>query len=96
MKNGLLFGKLLHGGTVRVLVEGEGSERKLAFEYIPAEPKPKKAKGEDEDEDGEEEEESAALVDATPRKALAGPRDARKDRPRSSGTVPSVPRRKDD
>jgi ATP-dependent Clp protease ATP-binding subunit ClpA len=93
----LLFGKLLHGGTVRVLVEGEGSERKLAFEYIPAEPKPKKAKGEDEDEDGEEEEEDgAALVDATPRKALAGPREARKDRPRSSGTVPSVPRRKDD
>ncbi|HSR81159.1 MAG TPA: AAA family ATPase, partial [Hyphomicrobiaceae bacterium] len=92
----LLFGKLLHGGTVRVLVEGEGSERKLAFEYIPAEPKPKKAKGEDEDEDGEEEEDGAALVDATPRKALAGPRDGRKDRPRSSGTVPSVPRRKDD
>ena len=92
----LLFGKLLHGGTVRVLVEGEGSERKLAFEYIPAEPKAKKAKGEDEDEDGEEEEDGAALVDATPRKALAGPRDARKDRPRSSGTVPSVPRRKDD
>jgi ATP-dependent Clp protease ATP-binding subunit ClpA len=92
----LLFGKLLHGGTVRVLVEGEESERKLAFEYIPAEPKPKKAKGEDEDEDGEEEEDNAALVDATPRKALAGPRDARKDRPRSSGTVPSVPRRKDD
>jgi len=91
----LLFGKLLHGGTVRVLVEGEGSERKLAFEYIPAEPKPKKAKGEDEDEEGEEED-SAALVDATPRKALAGPRDARKDRPRPSGTVPSVPRRKDD
>ncbi|HUC45906.1 MAG TPA: ATP-dependent Clp protease ATP-binding subunit ClpA, partial [Hyphomicrobiaceae bacterium] len=55
----LLFGKLLHGGTVRVLVEGEGAERKLAFEYIPAEPKPKKAKGEDEDEDGDEEEESA-------------------------------------
>ena len=81
---------------MRVLVEGEESERKLAFEYIPAEPKAKKAKGEDEDEDGEEEEDSAALVDATPRKALAGPREGRKDRPRPSGTVPSVPRRKDD
>jgi ATP-dependent Clp protease ATP-binding subunit ClpA len=93
----LLFGKLLNGGTVRVLVEGEGAERKLAFQYIPAEPKPKKARGEDEDEESDEEEdESAALVDATPRKALAGPRDAKKDRPRSSGTVPSVPRRKDD
>src|SRR6187455_1196000 len=34
----LLFGKLLHGGTVRVLVTGEGEARKLAFEYIPADP----------------------------------------------------------
>jgi ATP-dependent Clp protease ATP-binding subunit ClpA len=92
----LLFGKLLHGGIVRVLVEGEGTERKLAFEYIPAEPKPKKGKGEsDEDDDSEEENEAEALVEATPRKALPGPRD-RKDRPKSSGTVPSVPRRKDD
>jgi ATP-dependent Clp protease ATP-binding subunit ClpA len=96
----LLFGKLLHGGVVRVLVEGEGDERKLAFEYIPAEPKPKKAKGESEEDDGdddegEEEDESAALVEVSPRKALPGPRD-KKDRPKSSGTVPSVPRRKDD
>ena len=95
----LLFGKLLHGGTVRVLVVGEGEDKKLGFEYIPAEPKPKKAKGdgEEEDEDGgeEDEEESAALVDASPRKALAGPRD-KKERPKSSGAVPSVPRRKDD
>ncbi|HJU32188.1 MAG TPA: ATP-dependent Clp protease ATP-binding subunit ClpA [Hyphomicrobiaceae bacterium] len=94
----LLFGKLLHGGTVRVLVEGEGADRKLAFEYIAAEPKPKKGKGEsDEDDDGEEddEEESAALVEVAPRKALPGPRD-KKDRPKSGGTVPSVPRRKDD
>jgi len=93
----LLFGKLLHGGVVRVLVVGEGEERKLGFEYISAEPKPKKAKGEsDEDEDSEDdEEESAALVDTAPRKALPGPRD-KKDRPKSSGTVPSVPRRKDD
>ncbi len=94
----LLFGKLLHGGTVRVLVAGEGEERKLSFEYISAEPKAKKAKGEneeDDDSDEEEDEEGAALVEATPRKALPGPRD-KKDRPKSSGTVPSVPRRKDD
>jgi len=95
----LLFGKLLHGGTVRVLVAGEGAERKLAFEYIPAEPKPKKVKGEgegEEDDDTEDEEDEApALVEATPRKALPGPRD-KKERPKSSGTVPSVPRRKDE
>src|SRR6476646_10309507 len=77
LADALLFGKLLHGGVVRVLVEGDGAERKLGFEYIPAEPKPKKAKGEsDEDEDSEDdEEESAALVDTAPRKALPGPRD---------------------
>ena len=91
----LLFGKLEHGGTVRVLVAGEGAERKLAFEYISAEPKPK-SKGKDgEDDDEEEDGEGAALVEATPRKALPGPKD-RKDRPKSSGTVPSVPRRKDE
>ena len=81
-----------------VLVTGEGAERKLGFEYIPAEPKPRKAKGEneeDDDGDGEEEDEGAALVEASPRKALPGPRDKR-ERPKSSGTVPSVPRRKDD
>jgi ATP-dependent Clp protease ATP-binding subunit ClpA len=95
----LLFGKLLHGGTVRVLVAGEGAERKLAFEYIPAEPKPKKTKGEgeeeDEETDAEAEDEAPALVEATPRKALPGPRD-KKERPKTSGTVPSVPRRKDE
>jgi ATP-dependent Clp protease ATP-binding subunit ClpA len=94
----LLFGKLEHGGTVRVLVEGEGENRKLAFEYISAEPKPKKAKddGEDDDDDLDEEDEAGpALVEATARKALPGPKE-RKDRPsRPSGTVPSVPRRKD-
>src|SRR4029450_8019952 len=45
----LLFGKLEHGGTVRFLVVGEDSERKLALEYIPAEPKPKRVKEEGED-----------------------------------------------
>jgi ATP-dependent Clp protease ATP-binding subunit ClpA len=94
----LLFGKLEHGGTVRVLVAGEGEERKLTFEYIPAEPKPKpKAKdGEDEDDEDEDEaSESPALVEATSRRALPGPKD-RKDKSRPSGAVPSVPRRKDD
>ena len=47
----LLFGKLEHGGTVRVLVAGEGAEKKLAFEYFPAEPKPKAKDGADEDDE---------------------------------------------
>jgi ATP-dependent Clp protease ATP-binding subunit ClpA len=93
----LLFGKLEHGGTVRVLVSGEDAERKLAFEFISAEPKPKaKAKEGDEDDTGEdEEEEGAALVEAAPRKALPGPKD-RKDKLKGTGAVPSVPRRKDE
>ncbi len=91
----LLFGKLEHGGVVRVLVSGEGADQKLVFEYISAEPKPKKGRDEDEDEDGDgEEEDTSALVEASPRKALPGP--SRKERPKLGGAVPSVPRRKDD
>jgi ATP-dependent Clp protease ATP-binding subunit ClpA len=97
----LLFGKLEHGGTVRVLVEGEGADRKLAFEYLPADAaqKQKKAKSEDDDEDddsdGEEETEAPALVETAPRKALPGPKE-KKERSRPGGAVPSVPRRKDE
>src|SRR6185295_5285608 len=94
----LLFGRLEHGGTVRVLVTGEGAERKLEFEYFPAEPKHKGKGGDDGDDhdDDEEDGEDAALVEAAaPRKALSGPKD-KKDRPSRAGTVPSVPRRKDD
>ena len=51
--------------------------------------------GEGEDDDGDDEDgEDAALVEAAPRKALPGPKD-KKDRPKA-GTVPSVPRRKDE
>jgi ATP-dependent Clp protease ATP-binding subunit ClpA len=72
---------------------GEGEEAKLAFEYLPADPSKKaKPKEDDEDEDGEEPQ--AALVDvAPPRKALPGPRERK---PRSTGTVPPVPRPKDE
>jgi ATP-dependent Clp protease ATP-binding subunit ClpA len=91
----LLFGKLEHGGTVRVLVTGEGDEKKLGFEYFPAEPKPKAKDGADEDDDDEEgDTERPALVEATPRKALSAPKD-KKDRPKP-GAVPSVPRRKEE
>jgi ATP-dependent Clp protease ATP-binding subunit ClpA len=92
----LLFGKLENGGTVKVIVEGEGEEAKLVFEFLPADPsKTVKAKSEDDEDDGDEEGEEpvAALVDAGPRKALPGPKDKK---PRSSGTVPSVPRPKDE
>jgi ATP-dependent Clp protease ATP-binding subunit ClpA len=91
----LLFGRLEHGGTVKVLVEGEGEEKKLAFEYFPAEPKPKaKDAGDEDDEEDEDEGETPALVEAAPRKALSAPKE-KKDRPRS-GAVPSIPRRKEE
>ncbi len=94
----LLFGKLEHGGVARVLTEGEGEEMKLTFEYLPADPaKSPKAREEAEDEDDDEQESSAeALVGASPKRALPGPRGEKKDKAKPSGAVPSVPRRKDE
>ena len=51
----LLFGKLEHGGTVRIGAMGEGEARVLSFEYFPADPS-KKAKSREEEEDDIEEE----------------------------------------
>src|SRR5690606_38793401 len=90
----LLFGKLEHGGTVKVLVTGEGADQKLDFEIIPGEPKPPKAKDEDEDdEDLSDETEKALIEAAVPRKALPGPKEKRERK--STGTVPTVPRKSD-
>jgi ATP-dependent Clp protease ATP-binding subunit ClpA len=86
----LLFGKLEHGGTVKVSLTGEGLERKLAFEYLATDPAKKPAKAREEDEeDDEAEDEGKALAEATPRKALSAP----KDKKRPPGTVPIVPPR---
>ena len=86
----LLFGKLEHGGTVKVLVTGKGDERALAFDYIPADPSKKRSSEDDEDDSPQ-----PVLVDATAKKAISGPKD-KSDKPKSSGAVPSVPRRKKD
>jgi ATP-dependent Clp protease ATP-binding subunit ClpA len=88
----LLFGKLEHGGTVRILVEGEGEDSKLVFELVPGDPKRTKPPS-DEDEDGDEPE--TALIEAAPRKALPGPKEKRDRPPRLTGTVPTVPPKKD-
>jgi ATP-dependent Clp protease ATP-binding subunit ClpA len=85
----LLFGKLEHGGTVKVLVTGKGEERALAFDYVPADPAKKGRDPEADDDDGLQ----PALADAPPKRALPGPKDKAS---KSSGTVPSVPRRKKD
>jgi ATP-dependent Clp protease ATP-binding subunit ClpA len=93
----LIFGKLENGGTVKVDLEGTGLDRKLAFEYVPADPS-KKLKSKDEDEEDLDEIASPALVDASPRRALPGPGKDKKDkglRP-TGGTVPTVPRKREE
>jgi ATP-dependent Clp protease ATP-binding subunit ClpA len=87
----LLFGKLEHGGTVKVTVDGKGEDAKLAFEYFPADPS-KKPKARDEDD---EDDAVPVLVDATPKKALPSPKD-KKSSSKPSGAVPPVPRKKDE
>ena len=101
----LLFGSLEHGGTVKVVVEGEEDDRRLDFEYLPADPSSKKPESVDDgsDEVGDdidEDEPQAALVSASPRKALPSPK-GKKDKPpgkggSGSGAVPGVPRKKRD
>ncbi len=90
----LLFGKLEHGGAVKISAAGEGEERKLAFEYFPADPAKKPKSREEEEEDAEELAAGEALVGAQTKKVLAAPKTPREPRP--SGAVPSVPRRKKD
>ena len=95
----LIFGRLEHGGTVRVLVEGEGETAELKFEFLPPEPgKGVPAKDADDDDDDDEDSDDdrpKALVGASSRKSLPGPKGSR-GKPKSSGTVPSVPPRKRD
>jgi ATP-dependent Clp protease ATP-binding subunit ClpA len=87
----LLFGKLEHGGTVKIDLVGQGLEKTLAFEFIPAEPGSRKPEQTDEEEEAE-----AALADLAPRKALPGPKE-KKDKPsRPPGSVPGVPRKKEE
>ena len=90
----LLFGKLEHGGTVRISTTGEGEDTKLSFDYIPGDPS-KKPRSREDEEDDEIPESGDALVGAIPKKALPGPK-LGKDTTRPPGAVPTVPRRKKD
>ncbi|WP_072372107.1 ATP-dependent Clp protease ATP-binding subunit ClpA [Hyphomicrobium sp. NDB2Meth4] len=95
----LLFGRLEHGGTVKVVVEGKGEDRKLVFEFLAPDPtKRPKGKAADDDDDEDEDEPQAVLVDAAaPRKALPSPKERKERSSKSSGgAVPNVPRRKDE
>ncbi|MEO0729454.1 MAG: ATP-dependent Clp protease ATP-binding subunit ClpA [Pseudomonadota bacterium] len=90
----LLFGKLEHGGAVKVSVEGEGDDAKLGFEFFPADPKPV-VDDDDADDARDDDPPEAELIEASGKqKSLPEP-----DRPKkspSSGTVPTVPKRKED
>ena len=68
----LLFGKLENGGTVKVMVVGEGADRVLAFDYLPLDPSKRPKSSEDEETDDDEDGPQPVLADATPKKALAG------------------------
>jgi ATP-dependent Clp protease ATP-binding subunit ClpA len=88
----LLFGTLEHGGAVKVIVEdGDDGQKKLGFEFFPADAKMKPAADDedDEDQDDEDDDSDPQLIEAAPRKALPGPKDKR-GRTKSSSTVPSV------
>jgi ATP-dependent Clp protease ATP-binding subunit ClpA len=89
----LLFGKLEHGGVVKVIVEGEGADSKLGFELFPMDPSKKPRSKEEDEDDGEEE---AVLAEAEPRKVLPAPKEKKEKGRPPSGTVPSVPRKKSD
>jgi ATP-dependent Clp protease ATP-binding subunit ClpA len=92
----LLFGSLINGGTVRILVNGQGDARKLGFEYIAADPT-KKVKSQDEEEEDEASDAGGAeaLVGAPAKKSLPGPKGSGEGG-RPPGAVPSIPRRKKD
>ena len=85
----LLFGQLENGGAVKVVLDGDGEEAKLAFEFFPAEPKQITSEVH-EDDDDDDAADDKALIEADTRKALPGPRE-KKPRSKSSGTVPTVP-----
>ncbi len=100
----LLFGKLLKGGTVKVVVEGTPPDDKLGFEFIALDAKPEEPPSDaDDSADGSDTgKKPKALVDAGgSRKALPGPKGGRGKGKGSrsgskSGSVPRVPRKKTD
>ncbi|HML30806.1 MAG TPA: hypothetical protein PKE16_18600, partial [Hyphomicrobium sp.] len=78
----------------KVLVAGKGPDRALTFDFLPLDPSKKVKTAEDEETD-EDEGPQPVLADATPKKALPGPKD-KGDKSSGSGAVPSVPRKKKD
>ena len=79
---------------VRRLRQGRGAHAQLR---VLAGRSDQAAEGQERDDDDEDEDEpQTVLVDAAPRKALPGRRRGRSVPRSSTGTVPNVPRRKDE
>ena len=92
----LLFGKLVNGGTVRVLVKGKGEDSKLVFEYIPADP-PRKPKAKARRTTTRREGGRGGVrgeADASPRKALAGPEEKKERSSKAHGLGAAGARRR--
>ena len=94
----LLFGKLKHGGTVRVLVEEKAGEKALGFEYLKADAPVRPRDPEDIDPEGEGPDGGGPkgppkAGGPKPRVRRGGPRKPRAARQRSVGAslVPKVP-----
>ncbi len=62
----LLFGRLEHGGTVRIAVEEVDGKKRLAFEVIEARPKPLAPANGDDEAEAEIAEEPKLLVTEPP------------------------------
>ena len=98
----LLFGKLEHGGAVKVIVVGKGADKKLGFEFFPQEPKrgrPRNIDDGDSDDQEDNDGEKALIESAPARKALSSPTPAKprkSPRSKSSGSASTGrPKRKD-
>ena len=89
---GLRWDEVTASNLVKIDLEGTGLEKRLAFEFIPAEPGSRKPETTDDDDDEPE----TALADLAPRKALPGPKEKKEKPARPSGSVPGVPRKKDE
>jgi ATP-dependent Clp protease ATP-binding subunit ClpA len=95
----LLFGKLQHGGTVKIIVT-DGPEIKpgtktkiLGFELFPADPATRPRTSEEQEELEDAEAEVALVEPPVAKRALPSPKERK---PRAPTSTPSVPRKKED
>jgi ATP-dependent Clp protease ATP-binding subunit ClpA len=91
----VLFGELRNGGVAKIGLEGEGLKRHLSFEYVPMDPAKKPRSPEDDEDDTIEPVEPVAeVIEPAPRKpAISAPKEKRT---RGAGSVPGIPRKKDE